>query len=165
MNLDYLNFLNICLGCMCVGMCNPHNACHLPGWRSKDNLCGLMLFFTTCSLVTDLGSSGLAESTFTRRAMSPVPKNSSSDEKQAKIVLNTEFLENPWVAATSIMKSPRLALLSFSEDLIPRNDTCKPAGYKFLLRMPSQLGVGARVYNPKPWKLQGGCHLRPARST
>lgn len=61
----------------------------------KGQLCGLLLFFTTRSLVIDLGSSGLAESTFTRRAMSPVPKNSSSDEKQAKIVLNTEFLENP----------------------------------------------------------------------
>lgn len=121
--------------------------------------------FTTCRLVTELGASGLPESTFARRAMSPVPRDSSSDEKQAEVVLNAEFLESPWVAATSIVNSPRLALLLFSDDLLPQNDTCKPAGYKFLLRMPSQLGVAAHVYNPRPWKLQGGCHLRPARST
>lgn len=123
------------------------------------------LFFTTCSLVTERVSSGLLESTFTRRAMSPVPRDSSSDEKQAKIVLMPEFLENPWMAVTSIVNSPWLALLSFSEDLMPQNDTCKPAGYKFLLRRPSQLGVAAQVCNPRLWKLQGGCHLRPAPST
>lgn len=141
MNLDQLSFLNIYVGCMCwhvhVTWCMP-----LAWWRSKDNLCGLMLFF-----------------------FYHVQSDSSSDEKQAKIVLMPEFLENPWMAVTSIVNSPWLALLSFSEDLMPQKDTCKPAGYKFLLRRPSQLGVAAHVCNPRLWKLQGGCYLRPAPST